>query len=218
VSDRITVKGGLQPPEDDDLVEELAEMLGVTTYAIQRSPIDDAIGAYVRRMRGDPLSHSLCDFAWLTVCPMSYALARNAGYDPAAIVLLERNGCWTRVDSPEWELSLHADPMEHDLLVCGLVAPGVVMEQDPNTLETYLSMVPARTGMPETVLAAALDRLPGRPLSDLLTHPAIDAASLVVREIVVPSDNSWTVRFDRTPRRVPLEKAAHLHDRRTAPR
>lgn len=218
MSDRIIVKGGLQPPEDDDLVEELAEMLGVTTRALQRGPVDDAVGAYVRRMRGDPLSHDLCDFAWMDVCPMSYALARHAGYDPAAMVLLERNGCWVRVDSPEWEVSLHADPLEHDLLVCGLVAPGIVMEQHPDTLETYLSLVPARTGMPDTVIAAVFERLPGRPPSDLVTHPAIDTMRLVVREIVSPSDNSWNVCFERTPRRVSIERAAYLHDRRTAAR
>lgn len=192
----------------------LAAMVGTTPGDLEIRGMIHHVPQFVRRERGDPFQHELASgIAGHGVCPVGYGLARHCGFDPAALLLLEKVGCDASVETPLWYEPIDTNIGDTGYDVCGPAGPGMLWHPDPMTDEATLTIMPSLTGISDTILAIMPDRLRGGRLADVVSHPVLDPLDLRVRQLRIGDDpmgrgERWTLWFENAPAQVALADAA----------
>jgi hypothetical protein len=192
----------------------LAGMVGTRSGTLEIDGMKEHVPTFVRRERGNPMDYAgIGPIADHKVCPTAYALARHAGYDPAAILLLLTVECEVRLDLPGWPdpIVITAGDTHDD--VCGPVGPGMMWARDPMTDAPQIRVYVAATGLPETVLGLIPERIEGRALRHLVSHPVLDGMDIVVDRVRMSSDRTqWHIEISGAPAEVTLREAARLYE------
>lgn len=203
----------------------LAGMVGTREGTLEVDGMMRHVPHFVRRERGDPLLHGNMQTTQRMlsgndvtldrhlVCPTAYALARHSGYDPAAILLLHTVECGVTVEIEGWPDKLDITRGDTRDDICGPVAPGMMWTRDSMTGDPQIRVVVSHTGLPDTVLALLPDRLAGRPLRELVSHPVLDVLDVRIKGVgVAHSGLTWTIDLSGAPRAVTLREAARLYE------
>lgn len=197
----------------------LSAMVGTTSGGLEMDGMIRHVPQFVRRERSDPFDHPLADeIRNLRVCPVGYALACHAGFDPTAILLLEQTRCLATVETPFWyePIDMTIDDTGYD--VCGPAGPGMLWHPDPMTDEATLTIMPSLTGFAHTILSLLPGRLRGGRLADVVSHPVLDPLDLRIRQLRQGNDpmgrgERWTLWFENAPGQVTLAEAAASYAR-----
>lgn len=194
----------------------LAEVLGTTSLRIDTQGCDAEVRDLLAGRAADPLScREMRKADLVRCCPVAYAIARHAGYDPAAILLLERLSCLVEVIHPHWtdRLTAYSDGIRDGFTHMRLRAPmarGVVWHSAPtNSSSTRIRIDTALSGLPDTVFIGLHERMLGAPLSNLISHPVTDPLGLVIAAVVDPGtgDGMLVVHLHPVPEPVGLDEA-----------
>lgn len=195
----------------------LAEVLGTTTRRIDEQGCDAEIRDLLEGRGVDPLSlREMLNADRVKCCPTAYAICRHAGYDPAALLLLERISCIVEVVHPYWKerLTAHANGIRDGFIHMRLrapIAPGLIWRSVPmQASQTRIIIDPPLTGLPDTLLIGLHERMMGRPLSELVSHPVTDPLGMVITAVVDPAtdDGRLEVHLHPVPAAVTLDEAA----------
>ena len=194
----------------------LAEILGTTSSRLELDGMLMPVHDFVTRQATDPSDcREARRFDDMLVCPVAYALAKRAGWDPVAPLVLEEVGCDVTISHSQWFGAFANDWTDGHVDVDGPVAPGIRWSDGGSSKRSVLRVSLRGLALPETVLARTLLHLPGQRLSEFVKHPDIPP-SVIVDDIETVEDASgatfsWIVWLDRVPERIMLHEAVNQH-------
>jgi len=188
----------------------LAEILGTESRNIDAEGLGAFVTAFVAGQDGHPLDHrEMEDADAITTCPVAYALARAAGYDPAGMLLLRRLSCNVTVRHPFWPSDLDADLQGSGLALRSPIARGAVWRGTRGSgYDSEIRIDPRTSGLPETVVGQMADRMRGRHLRETVSNPILDAMDLRVTGVAhMELSGIVYVRVADPPKAVSLAEA-----------
>lgn len=201
----------------------IAEVLGTTSRRLDEEGCEPEVRDLLGGRGASPLDfREMGDADRIMCCPVAYAIARHAGYDPAAIFLLERLSCLVEVVHPHWSdrLTAYSGGEKKGHTYIRLRAPmarGVIWYGVPEiTTATRIRINTEMAGMPSTLLIGLHERLMGSPLSDLISHPLTDPLGLKITSVVEADEDVLAVSLDPTPGFVGLDEAVGRWEDRAA--
>lgn len=198
---------------------ELMKMLGLNVAAMSANDLRARLAEVVQGAWRDPLSvETVTGLGDLMICPIAYRLARDAGFDPAGIMLLEMHACYITVKSPQWTSNLRFSSHDAGLQVEAPLADGITWlggwpgsgPLGHHVFASELKIDTERFPLPDTIVAA----LTGQKLGSLLQHPLL-SDDLVIRKAERADDDDdaspLEIRFTTSPTLVRLADAAASH-------
>lgn len=124
----------------------------------------------------------------LVVCPVAYALARHADYDPIAMYALSRIGLFVGIVHPWWTRTLHVLRRGHTLTMRVPVAPGAVWYGAAGS-GGWMLLDADVAGMPNQEIMDLIPALTGSKVVDFVTSPVLDGMDLSFTKVTVPDWN-----------------------------
>lgn len=168
-------------------------VLGDINQDIERLVTDPVVQPHIMKMP------EMKRIRGVQVCPIAYALALHAGYNPAMIMLLDLVDQEAGIQLTGWpdKLVITSGDTKDD--VAGLLAPGMLWRVGPLSDMAEIWMKPEHAGLPETILARLPERFTGRPLREMVSHPVTDRYDIRIREFVCVGDGDWTISIEGVP-------------------
>lgn len=155
----------------------LADMTGTTTRVLEEEGFGNAVRRMVMRRTGEHLeSRMVTELGDLTICPFGYRLARAAGYDPAAIILLARVMTAVQVNHDRLGTPIVHHVQDGRIFGASPVADGVfwlTTDGDPHSARLVIDPIP------DTMATHIM----GRPLREVVFHPDLDAMDMRIADV-----------------------------------
>jgi len=183
-----------------------SEMMRIVRPDLPDAGLPEEIRAFLGDARDCAMLPQLPDRDGLVVCPVAYALARHAGFDPVAVYALSRIGLFVGIVHPWWKAPLHVERRGHTLAMRAPAAPGAVWYGTAGP-DGWLLLDPERAGIPEERAQAMYQTLPGTPVRSTVSSPVLDTLDLTFRKVTAPDWTLFSAHTDRSPDAVTLRQA-----------